>query len=102
MSPFPRYKPLFFRFVLLSVFTLIKTTCPKIWGKLLAKNEKSPLPVDVRRSKMFLLKLPTGASPETIPEFFAKVNSAQSSSRFLSGEFSFFLPIKVRGFALIK
>ena len=44
-------------FVLLRVFTLIETICPKIWAKPRPKNEKSSLPVDVRRSKMSLLKL---------------------------------------------
>ena len=44
-------------FVLLRVFTLIETICPKIWAKPRPKNEKSPLPVDVRLSKMSLLKL---------------------------------------------
>ena len=44
-------------FVLLRVFTLIGTICPKIWAKPRPKNEKSSLPVDVRRSKMSLLKL---------------------------------------------
>ena len=71
-----------------------KDDLPKNLGKLPPKNKTSPLPVDVRCSKMSLLTLRTGASPETIPEFLAKVNSAKSFSRFLSGEFSFFLPHK--------
>ena len=41
-------------FVLLSVLTLIETICPKIWSKLRLKSAKSPLPVDVRRSKTSL------------------------------------------------
>ena len=47
------------KFVLLhvSVFTVIATTCPKIWTKPLPMNAKSPLPVDERRSQMSLLKL---------------------------------------------
>ena len=45
-------------FVLLSVLILIETICPKIWTKLRLKSAKSPLPVDVRRSKASLLKLP--------------------------------------------
>ena len=49
------------KFVLLSFFTNITTAvtriCPKIWAKPLPKNVKSPLPVDVRRSKTPLLKL---------------------------------------------
>ena len=45
------------KFVWLSVFTLIETTCPKICSKSQLKCAKSPLPVDVRRSKTSLLKL---------------------------------------------
>ena len=39
------------KFVFLSFFTIITTICPKIWAKTLPKNVKSPIPVDVRRSK---------------------------------------------------
>jgi len=46
------------KFVLSSFFTLMTTICPNIWAKTLPKNVKSPLPVDVRRSKTPLLKLP--------------------------------------------
>ena len=46
------------QFVLLSFFTLIETIGLKIWAKPSSKNEKGPLPVDVRRSKTSLLKLP--------------------------------------------
>ena len=45
-------------FVLLSVLTLIETICPKICSKSRLKSAKSPLPVDPRRSKTSLLKLP--------------------------------------------
>ena len=31
--------------------------CPKIWAKIQLRNEKSPLPVDMLRSKASLLKL---------------------------------------------
>ena len=44
------------KFVFLSVLTIIETSCPKVWAKPLSKNEKRPLPVDVRRSKTSLLK----------------------------------------------
>ena len=44
------------KFVFLSVLTIIETSCPKRWAKPLSKNEKRPLPVDVRRSKTSLLK----------------------------------------------
>ena len=50
------------KFVFLSVLTIIETSCPKRWAKPLSKNEKRPLPVDVRRSKTSLLKF-TIASP---------------------------------------
>ena len=33
-----------------------RTSCPKKWAKPQSKNEKKPLPVDVRRSKTSLLK----------------------------------------------
>ena len=39
------------KFVLRSVFTLKETICPKICSKSRLKSAKSPLPVDVRRSK---------------------------------------------------
>ena len=45
-------------FLLLSVFTLKDTICPKILAKPLPKNAKSPLPVDVRRLKTSLRQLP--------------------------------------------
>ena len=45
------------KFVFLSVLTIIETSCPKRWAKPLSKNEKRPLPVDVRRSKTSLESL---------------------------------------------
>ena len=45
------------KFVLLSVFTLIDPICPKICSKARLKSAKSPLPVDVRRSKTSPLKV---------------------------------------------
>ena len=44
-------------FVLISVFTLKETFCPRICSKSRLNSAKSPLPVDVRRSKTSLLKL---------------------------------------------
>jgi len=44
-----------------SVFIVIQTICPKIGSKTRLKSAKSPLPVDVRRSKTSLLKLPIDA-----------------------------------------
>ena len=45
------------KLVFLSLFLSIETICPKIWAKIQLKNEKSPLPVDIRRSKVSLPKL---------------------------------------------
>ena len=46
------------KFVLLSFFSLIKTIYPRVATEPLPNDAKSPLPVDVRRSKTLLLKLP--------------------------------------------
>ena len=48
------------KFVLLSLFLIIKTICLNIWAKVPLKNEKSPLPVDVCPSKTTLLKFTIG------------------------------------------
>jgi len=46
------------KLVLLSLFSLLKTIYPRVSTKPLPNDAKSPLPVDVRRSKTLLLKLP--------------------------------------------
>ena len=46
------------KLVLLSFFSLLKTIYPRVWTKPLPNDAKSPLPVDVRRSKTLFLKLP--------------------------------------------
>ena len=46
------------KFVLLSFFSLIKRIYPRVWTKPLPADAKSPIPVDVRRPKTMLLKLP--------------------------------------------
>ena len=46
------------KFVFLSVFTLKERFFPRICSKSRLKSAKSPLPVDVRRSKTSLLKTP--------------------------------------------
>ena len=46
------------KFVLLSFFSLVKRIYPRVSTKPLPSDAKSPLPVDVRRSKTLLLKLP--------------------------------------------
>ena len=52
-----------------------------MWARLLLRNVKSALPVDVCRSKALLLKSPVvqsfSLSQVTIPEVFAKANSTQ-------------------------
>ena len=52
------------KFVLLSLFSLIKTIYPRVSTEPLSNDAKSPLPVDVRRSKTLLLKLPIKVSEE--------------------------------------
>ena len=46
------------KLVLLSFFSLLKTIYPRVSTKPFPSDAKSPLPVDVRRSKTLLLKLP--------------------------------------------
>ena len=46
------------KFVLLSFFSLIKTIYSRVSTKPLPNDAKSPLSVDVRRSKTLLLKFP--------------------------------------------
>ena len=46
------------KLVLLSFFSLLKTIYPRVSTTPLPTDAKSPLPVDVRRSKTLLLKLP--------------------------------------------
>ena len=57
-----------------------------MWARLLLRNVKSPLPVDVCHSKALLLKSPVvqsfSLSQVTIPEVFAKANSTQFPSGF--------------------
>ena len=52
------------KFVLPSFFSLIKTIYPRVWTKPLPNDAKSPLPVDIRRFKTLLLKLPTSAGSD--------------------------------------
>ena len=55
-------------------------------ARLLLRNVKSPLPVDVCGSKTLLLKFPVvqsfSLSQVTVPEVFAKANSTQFPSGF--------------------
>ena len=57
------------KFVWLSVFTLIETTCLRICSKSQPKSAKTQLPVDVRRSKTSLLKLPNASAVHLNPNF---------------------------------
>ena len=54
-------------FILPSVLILKETICPKICSKSRLKYAKSPFPVDVRRSKTSLLKLPTEGTVQRTP-----------------------------------
>ena len=47
------------KFVLLSFVSLVKRIYSRVSTKPLLNDAKSPLPVDLRRSKTLLLKLPT-------------------------------------------
>ena len=49
------------KFVLLSFFSLIKTIYLRVSTEPLPNDAITPLPVDVRRSKTLLLKLPNGS-----------------------------------------
>ena len=53
-------------FVSPSVLILTETICPKICSKSRLKSAKSPFPVDVRRSKTSLLKLPNRRLPRRL------------------------------------
>ena len=50
------------KLVLLSFFSLLKTIYPRVSTKPFPSDAKSPLPVDLRRSKTLLLKLPNKPS----------------------------------------
>ena len=59
------------KLVLLSFFSLLKTIYPRVSTKPLPNDAKSPLPVDVRRSKTLLLKLPIVISHGLLCHFYA-------------------------------
>ena len=58
------------KFVLLSFFPLIKTIYPRVSTKPLPNDAKSPLPVDDRRSKTLLLKLPINHHCPPLPSIY--------------------------------
>ena len=53
------------KLVLLSFFSLLKTIYPRVSTKSFPSDAKSPLPVDVRRPKTLLLKLPIVTSSDS-------------------------------------
>ena len=52
------YMPWHYQIFLLTFFSLLKMISPRVLTKPLPNDAKSPLPVDVRRSKTLLHKLP--------------------------------------------
>ena len=72
------------KFVLLSFFSLVKTIYSRVSTKPLPNDAKSPLPVDIRRSKTLLLKLPTiyRATVWVIFNYQAICNSSKFGSVF--------------------
>ena len=71
------------KFSLLTFFSLLKTIYPRVLTKPLPNDAKSPLPVDVRRSKTLLLKLPnissirrSVSSPDETPRGELKIRRA--------------------------
>ena len=75
------------KFVLLSFFSLIKTIYQRVSTKPLPNDAKSPLPVDVRRAKTPLLKLPNirdlKYDDEDINENWQNNDTARPSSFFV-------------------
>ena len=66
------------KFVLVSFFTLVETIQLEILAKQRLRNVKSLLPVDMHRSKTPLLTfISYRRVPVTIPDVFAKVDSAK-------------------------
>ena len=73
------------KFVLFVVFTFTETICPKTCSKSRFISAKSPLPVDVRRSKTLLLKLPNKKAIASLkPSHNAIGRNAEPSSRATS------------------
>ena len=70
------------KFSLLTFFSLLKTIYPRVLTKPLPNDAKSPLPVDVRRSKTLLLKFNRSSmrrsisSPDQTPRRELKIRRA--------------------------
>ena len=73
------------KFVLLSVFTLIETICPKICSNSRPKSAKSPFPVEVRRSKTSLLKLPISTADNN---YFCAPREGENNKKRIPPPFS--------------
>ena len=71
------------KLVLLSFFSLLKTIYPRVSTKSFPSDAKSPLPVDVRRSKTLLLKLPIGLEAKS-PRNVVKMKE-EMAAFFVSG-----------------
>ena len=70
------------KFVLLGVFTFTETICPKTCSKSRFISAKSPLPVDARRSKTLLLKLPNKKAIASLKQSpYAIRHNTEPSSR---------------------
>ena len=70
------------KLVLLSLFSLLKTIYPRVSTKPLPNHAKTPLPVDVRRSKTLLLKLPIDQGKSPALEVTA-INSYYTKNLFI-------------------
>ena len=68
---------------MLSFFSLLKTIYPRVSTKSFPSDAKSPLPVDVRRSKTLLLKLPIGLEAKS-PRNVVKMKE-EMAAFFVSG-----------------
>ena len=69
------------KLVLLSFFSLLKTIYPRVSTKSFPSDAKSPLPVDVRRSKTLSLKLPIILSPQTHAIIFLPITLVLNFSK---------------------
>ena len=87
------------KFVFLSFFTVIEAIWLKICAKPPSKNQKRPLPVDVRRSKTLLLKLPIAQKLERKCERKMEKGGGEGEGR--RGFFSPPIPSSTLIFALV-
>ena len=98
------------KLVLLSFFSLLKTIYPRVSTKSFPSDAKSPLPVDVRRPKTLLLKLPIVSISFTRVKCLRRLKVVVPGNRHLSVPFlsphlasppSFLLVIPPFSFALL-